>query len=89
VLEAAIPDNLKLRSTTVLSGDQELTLKQVAQGNKLVFDPVEQLAPNARLVYTFKVEALRAGHAAFRASLTSVLSGTPVTVSEPTLVVEP
>jgi len=89
VLEAAIPENLKLLSTTVQTGDQKLTLRRVAQGNKQVFDPVDQLAPNARLVYTFEVEALRAGPAEFRASLTSVLSNTPVSVSEPTSVVEP
>jgi uncharacterized repeat protein (TIGR01451 family) len=89
VLEAAIPENLKVRSATVRSGDEELTLKQVAQGSRLVFDPVELLAPNARLVYRLEVEALRAGPAEFRASLTNALSSTAITVSEPTSVVEP
>src|SRR5262249_7636639 len=89
VLEAALPENLKLRSTSVRSGDQDLALKQAAQGNRLVFDAVEKLAPNARLVYRFEVEAVRAGPAQFQVSLTSALSSTAVVVSEPTLIVEP
>ncbi len=89
MLEAAIPENVKVRSVTVRVADRPLSLKYVSEPGKLIFDPVEQLAPNARLIYTFEVEALRAGPVEFRASLTSALSGTAVTVSEPTTIVDP
>jgi hypothetical protein len=89
VLDAAIPESVKVRSVTVRAGDRPLSLKYSAEPGKLIFDPVEQLAPNARLIYTFEVEALRAGSAEFRASLTSALSSTAVTVSEPTTIVDP
>jgi hypothetical protein len=89
VLEAAIPENVNVRSVVVRVGDQPLSLKHSAEPGRLIFDPVEQLAPNARLVYTFEVEALRAGPAEFRAILTSALSSTAVTVSEPTTIVDP
>lgn len=89
VLEATIPESVKLRSAKVRAGDHDLTFKQSVNGNTLLFDPVEVLAPNARLVYTFEVEGLRAGPAEFRASLTSALSSTAVTVSEPTTIAEP
>lgn len=89
VLTTVIPDSVKVRSVSVQSGAEELPLKHAADGNKLVFDAVDQIAPNAKVTYTFEVEALRAGPAEFRASLTSSLSSTPVTASEPTTIEEP
>jgi uncharacterized repeat protein (TIGR01451 family) len=88
-LEATISENVKFVSAAVRVGDKLLPLKYAADGNKVVFDPVEKLEPNARLAYTFEVEALRAGPADFRASLTSTLGRTPVTASEPTSIVAP
>ncbi|MGE5191738.1 MAG: hypothetical protein ACM3U2_04505, partial [Deltaproteobacteria bacterium] len=87
-VEAALPENVKFQSATVRSGDTTLNLKFAVDGRRVIFDPVEQLQPNARLVYTFEVEALRAGLAEFRASLTSSLGRTAVIVSEPTSIVE-
>jgi hypothetical protein len=89
VLEAALPENVRFQSATVRSGDTVLPVKCELQGNKLLFDAVEQLEPNARLVYVINFEALRAGPAEFRASLTSALGSTPVTATEPTIIVEP
>jgi hypothetical protein len=89
VLEAAIPENIVVRSAVVRVSQQPLALKYLTEPGRLLFDPVDELAPNARLVYTFEVEALRPGPAEFRASLTSALSSTAVTVSEPTTVVDP
>jgi uncharacterized repeat protein (TIGR01451 family) len=89
VVEAALPENVQLQSVRVQSGDAALNLKYSVEGRRVVFDPVEQLEPNVRLVYTFEVEALRAGLAEFRASLTSSLGNTVVTASEPTSIVEP
>jgi hypothetical protein len=89
VLEAALPDIVRFQSATVRSGDSVLPVKCEQQGNKLLFDAVEQLEPNARLVYVVEFEALRAGPAEFRASLTSSLGGAAVTAAEPTVIVEP
>ena len=36
-----------------------------------MFDPVDQIEPSVRLVYTIEVETLRPGLAEFRASLTT------------------
>ena len=89
VLEATLPENLKFGSASVRVGDQLISLSHTAESGRLVFDPIDQLAPNARVVYTFEVDALRAGPAEFRASLTSSLSGTAISVSEPTTIVDP
>jgi len=89
VLAAALPDNVRFQSATVRSGDSVLPVKCEQHGNKLLFDAVEQLEPNARLIYVIEFEALRAGPAEFRASLTSALGGAAVTAAEPTVIVEP
>ncbi len=89
VLEALVPENVRLRSATVRLDQQPLSLKYAAEANKLIFDRVELLEPNGRLTYSFEVEALRPGPAEFRASLTSTLSSTAVTVIEPTMIAEP
>jgi uncharacterized repeat protein (TIGR01451 family) len=89
VLEAALPDNVRFQSAIVRSGETVLPVKSELQGNRLLFDAVEQLEPNARLVYVVTFEALRAGAAEFRASLTSALGSTPVTAAEPTMIVDP
>jgi uncharacterized repeat protein (TIGR01451 family) len=88
-LEATIPENVRFVSAAVRVGDKLLSLKYAADGNKVVFDAVDQLAPNARLTYTFEVEALRPGLAEFRASLTSALGSTAVTATEPTSILVP
>jgi len=59
VLEAAVPENIAVGSVLVRVGDRPLSLKYSAEPGRLIFDPVGELAPNARLVYTFEVEALR------------------------------
>jgi len=89
VIEAVLSENLKLRTAIVRSEGRDMALKYAAEANKLSFDPVTQLEPNARLVYRFEVEALRPGPAEFRASLSSSLSSTPVTAVEPMTIVEP
>ena len=89
VLEAVIPENLKFLSAIVRAGEQEIRLKSTVQGAKIVFDPMTELEPNGRLVYIIEVEAIRPGTGELRASLSSSLSGTPVTSSEPTVVTEP
>jgi uncharacterized repeat protein (TIGR01451 family) len=89
VVEAALPENVKFLSATVRSGDATRDLKFAVDERKVVFDPVDLLEPNGRLVYTIEVEALRAGPAEFRASLTNSLGSTAVTASEPTTIVEP
>jgi uncharacterized repeat protein (TIGR01451 family) len=89
VLEAALPDNVRFRSATVRSSDAVLPVKSELQGNKLLFDAIDQLEPNARLDYIIEFEATRAGSAEFHASLTSSLGGTAVTAAEPTTIVEP
>jgi len=89
VVEAALPENVQFQSARVQSGDATLDLKYTVEGRRVVFEPVEQLEPNARLVYTFEIEGLRAGPAEFRASLTSSLGSTIVTASEPTSIVDP
>lgn len=88
-LEAVASDNLRVVSAIVRTAGNEVPLKHKLDGNKVVFDVMEQLDPGTHLVYTIEVEGLRAGPAELRASLTSALSSTPVTTAEPTTVVEP
>jgi hypothetical protein len=89
VLEAVTSDNIQVRGTTVRVGDAAIPLKSSTIGNKLVFDPLEQIEPGARVTFVFEVDALRSGQAEFRASLTSALSGTPVSATEPTIILDP
>ena len=89
VVEAALPENVQFQAARVKSGETSLNLKYSVEGRRLVFDPVEQLEPNARVMYTIEVEGLRPGLAEFRASLISSLGSTVVTASEPTSIVEP
>jgi len=88
-LEVRVPEIVKILSVAVHSGDEVLTVKHAARGDVLAFDPLDQLAPNARVTYKFEVEALRAGLAEFRASLKSAISSAGVTVVEPTVIVAP
>ena len=88
-LEATIPENVRFVSAAVRVAEKLLSVKYAAEGTKVVFEPVDQLEPNTRLVYTFEVEALRPGPAEFRASLTSALGSTAVTATEPTTIVQP
>lgn len=89
VVEGTIPENFEFRSATVRNGEKRISLPSTVEGNKVLFEAVDILEPNARLVYTIEVDALRAGPAEFRASLTSALGRTAVTTSEPTTVVDP
>jgi len=89
MLETVATDNLKVRSATVRNGDREISLKFSGAGNKLVFDPIDQIEPGARVTYTVEVDALRSGQAEFRASLTSALSSTSVSAAEPTTILDP
>lgn len=89
VLEAAIPENIKLRKAHVRDGERVLAVKYKEEEGKIFFDGVDALGPGARLTYTFEVEALRPGPAEFTARLTSGLSQTPVTAAETTMLVEP
>lgn len=89
VIEAVASENLKVGAASVRIGTENVPLKYVLDGTRLVFDPVDQLEPSARLVYTIEVEALRPGIVEFRASLSSSLSSTPVTTMEPLSIVEP
>jgi uncharacterized repeat protein (TIGR01451 family) len=89
VIKAVLPENVSFQSASVRTGDTKLDLKFAVEERKVVFEPVEQLEPNVRLTYSIEVEALRAGPAEFRASLTNSLGNTPVTASEPTTIVEP
>jgi hypothetical protein len=89
VIETAASENLRVRTARVTSGGSDISLKYTTEGNRLVFEPVDLLEPNMRLMYTFEVEPLRPGPAEFRASLSSSLSSTPVTTMEPMTIVEP
>ncbi|MBI3863045.1 MAG: hypothetical protein HY290_14230 [Planctomycetia bacterium] len=87
-LEALASPNLRIRSAVVRAAAADLPLRHKLDGNQLLFDAEEQLEPGAHLVYLIEVEALRAGRADLRASLTSALSSTPITTIEPTTIVE-
>jgi uncharacterized repeat protein (TIGR01451 family) len=89
VIATAASDNLRVRTASVRIGSQDVPLKYTLDGGQFVFDPVDQLEPNVRLMYTIEVEALRPGPAEFRASLSSSLSSTPVKTLEPMMIVEP
>lgn len=89
VIETSASENLKIRSASVRTGGHDVPLKYTIEGTRLVFDPVDQIEPSVRLVYTIEVETLRHGLAEFRASLTNSLSSTPVTTMEPMTIVEP
>jgi uncharacterized repeat protein (TIGR01451 family) len=89
LLEAVASDNLRIRSAMVRTAGTDVPLKHQQEGNKLLFDVMEQLDPGTHLVYTIEVEALRPGLGELRASLTSALTSTPVTTAEPTTIVEP
>ncbi len=89
VVEGTVPENARFRSAAVRNNDKLLPLKYSVEKGKVLFEAVEQLEPNARLMYTFEVDALRAGSAEFRARLTSALGNTAVTASEPTVIVDP
>lgn len=88
-LELFPPDNIKLLSATVTQGETPVPLKLQTAGRKLVFDAIPELAPNAELVFTLRVEGTKPGLAELRASLTSSLSQIAISTAEPTLVVEP
>lgn len=87
-IEAVVPESMKVLSAKVMQGDQELPIRYQRTDQTLTFDAVDQLAPNALLRYVVEVEALQAGPADFRASLTSALSKVSFTASEPTNVIE-
>jgi hypothetical protein len=89
MLEVVASENLRIRSAIVRTAGTEVPLQHKLDGNKLVFDVMEQLDPGTHLVYTIEVEALRAGFAELRASLISALNSTPVITAEPTTIVEP
>lgn len=89
IIEAAIPESVKLRQAHVRDGERVLAVKYREENGKVVFDAVDALGPGARVTFTFEVEALRPGHAEFSARLTSGLSQTPVTAAETTVIVEP
>lgn len=88
-LELFPPENVKVLSATVKQGETPVPLKLQPDGRKLVFDIVPQLAPNAELTYTIRVEGTKPGLAEMRATLTSSLTQTAVSTAEPTLIVEP
>ncbi|MBS0264285.1 MAG: hypothetical protein JSS02_20270 [Planctomycetes bacterium] len=86
-LEATATENLKIVAAHVRSAGSDVPLSHKLDGNKIVFDLMDQLDPGTHLVYTIEVEALRKGTAEVRASLTSGLSSTPVLTAEPTIIV--
>ena len=88
-LETEAPSQLKALSAKVVQDGQPLDLKFERQGQRLIFEPIEQLGPDARVVFLIEVEGLQAGKGEFTATLTSSLSRAAVSVSEPTGVTEP
>lgn len=60
--------------------------KNPQKQNTISFEPVAELAPKTEALFRVKVKAIAAGDVRFKASLTSVHLGTPVTKEESTRV---
>lgn len=88
-LEVAAPPHLKILSAKVVQDGQPIDLKYDREEGRLVFEPIDQLGPDARLAFVIEVEGVTAGKAEFVATLTSSLSRVAVSVAEPTGIVEP
>jgi len=82
-VEIEASEALKILGGSVRQNDQQVDVKTTRRNGRLVFDPIDQLAPDVRLVFQIETEALQPGYGELTAHLTSALSTVPVSASEP------
>jgi hypothetical protein len=85
-LEVRLPEALRFVSSSALLEGRAVELPCEVQDQKLVFPPLERLAPDARLVLDLRVEALKSGVVEVTATARSAQRKTPATASEPTII---
>jgi hypothetical protein len=82
-LTAIVPDNLRVLSTAVMRGEQQLRVDTTAGGDQIVFAPIAELPAGATLTFRIESKALRAGDSTFTVRAGHALSRVLVSVSEP------
>lgn len=88
VLEVIPGDSLSVLSAEVKRQGEPLRLPYRTDEGRIVFDPIDELAPDAVLTFVVEAKALSAGHIELQALLRSPLSQTPVSVTEPSTILE-